>query len=116
MSLSFLHFADAMFHIYPIIALCSFFRLEISREYQQISFSGLQNNRLRLCSGNLLRQYELSACKVNVRLIQEENDLYGKIHVAIQILMQGIESTFPILQDQDGCFLLPTLVALPKHL
>ena len=112
MPLAFQHFADPVFHIHSIVAFGAFFGLEIGREDQRVPHPGLQNYRLGLCPRNLLRQYKLTACVLQLGLIQEENDLYGKIHLAIQILMQGIETALAVSENQHRRFFLATSVAL----
>jgi hypothetical protein len=83
----------------PVKPAAAFQRPELRGEQKDVAFAGLQYDGFRLRAGHLFREHEFPARVVFPGFVQEKDGLDGEVHIAVQILVQGIETTCPILKD-----------------
>src|SRR5882762_945806 len=105
------HTADAMAHINAVVASRAFHRPIARRENNCLPAIRRYHLRLGLRPGLLLDQDKLSAFPIAALLPQQKNHLQGKAHLAVEILMQAVETAGLVVQHQRSRFCLPRLVA-----
>jgi hypothetical protein len=100
-----------MLHVDAVVSPAAPGGTGVGGEQEHIPPGRPQDVRLGLGPGHLLRQDELSPGIVLLRLVEEQDQLQGKINFPIEVLVQGVESTFPVLQDEYGGLVLPVVPA-----
>ena len=89
------HRAHTMSEIDAIHAAYTLHRPMMDREHRSITLLQRQHHRPRLHARTLLGHHELAACEIPPRIRQEYRHLQREHMLAVQVLMQAVESPVP---------------------
>ena len=113
-SLSGMNRAYAVTKVGPVVAARASNRSMVNRKDYRVALLGREHFNPRLPARLLFGKHEFTAGEVAPALAQEKSELKGKHHITVKILVQAVEVTGAIFQQQRRWTILAGAMTLVK--